>query len=122
MAQPLQMHGISSRPSLERFVPEATLQRPLLLFALLSVGFWFPMPTCPNSQLWGDGDVDDRPVAWRRTEHGWEDADRWHLNSPIQPHPTRSAAVHPFVIASLVLLISLGALVIGSPRRCGFRR
>ena len=116
------MYGLSSRRSLELSAPEAALHRSSLLLALLSVGVWFPMPTCPNSELLGDGGVDGPPIAWRRTEHGWEDASRWHLDTPLHPYPTRSAAVHPCVIASLELLISLGALVIGSPRQRRCRR
>lgn len=50
--------------------------------------------------------VDD---PWRRTENGWERIDQWEPPAPRQDH------VHPAVVATLELLISLGALVGLSP-------
>ena len=87
----------------------------LLLLALFSLACWFPATNCPISQALGDGSSTDRPSGWRRTVSGWEEASRWHLDARPDPHLTPAMAVHPLVIASLELLISVGGLVVASP-------
>ena len=47
--------------------------------------------------------------SWRRTAAGWEDRRRWFVSSPSQL--PRVTAIHPSVIGSLQLLVSLGALI-----------
>jgi hypothetical protein len=53
----------------------------------------------------------DLPIQehWRRTTRGWEDSRTWVLASP--PALPRATAIHPSVVGSLQLLISLAALV-----------
>ena len=57
------------------------------------------------------------PGQWRRTSHGWQSTNNWPTNvdstvmSPV-------ARVHPVILASLIGLLSLGALIgFGSPQR-----
>ena len=48
----------------------------------------------------------NNPDPWRRTTRGWERVDRWQM-----PRPAPATAIHPLVIATLQLLVSIGALV-----------
>lgn len=98
------------------FHVEASLRRCLLLLALFSLTFFgVPTTTCPTPQARGDGSSSGRQTGWRRTEFGWEEASRWQLDAPPVRLLTPVVAVHPLVIASLELMISVGALVAGSP-------
>jgi len=97
------------------FFLEASLRRRLFLIALLSLALWLPTTTCPTPQARGEGSSNDRPTGWRRTELGWEEASRWQIDVPPVQLPTPATAVHPLVIASLELMISVGALAAVSP-------
>jgi hypothetical protein len=97
------------------FLSGAALRSRLFLFVFLALTFWLPTTDDSSFQARGNGRTGERPVAWRRTEFGWEDASRWQLNATLRPFPTPATAVHPFIIASLELMLSIGALVIGSP-------
>lgn len=90
------------------------MRRRLYLFVLFALVFRLPVTSCAGLPVRENGGADDRPV-WRRTEFGWEDASRWQLNATPQSLPTSTAAVHPLVIASLELMISVGVLILGAP-------
>ncbi|HUG69913.1 MAG TPA: hypothetical protein VMM76_19330 [Pirellulaceae bacterium] len=88
----------------------------LFVFVLFALAFPLPATSCSSLQARGDGGANDRPlVAWRRTALGWEDASRWQLNATLRPLPTSTAAVHPLVIASLELMLSVGVLILVAP-------
>lgn len=95
------------------FSVEAALRRCLFLLVWLLL-FFRPPTACPISRARGDGGS-SQPTGWRRTDLGWEEASRWQLERVPRPVPTPATAVHPLVIASLELMISLGALLVGSP-------
>ncbi|MCA9119385.1 MAG: hypothetical protein KDB11_04330 [Planctomycetales bacterium] len=91
-------------------------------FALLALGFVVLVSIPQNAFVRGDETVRIRPIGWRRTACGWEDTSCWHLDFRIKSRPTPVAAVHPLVLASLELMISVGVLVIGSPPYPRIRR
>ena len=68
------------------------------------------------SQLPGDpGDLSNPPSSnWRRTANGWE-----HLNLRAEGDDLREAKLHPLVVGSLEILLTLGALVAFSTDRSG---
>jgi hypothetical protein len=104
------------------FVLGAALRSHFFSLLLLSLAFGLSTAGCSNFQGRGKGGVDGRPVSWRRTEFGWEDASRWQLNATLRPLPTPATAVHPFVIAALELMISVGSLALGSHASRATRR
>lgn len=87
------------------------------VFLLVSLTFacWLSTASCLSVQRRDTASVAERPEGWRRAKSGWEDASRWPLDTNLRPLSAPTATVHPFVIASLELLISVGALVMGSP-------
>lgn len=58
-----------------------------------------PSTSQPHLVLWSI-----QPGEWRRTERGWESTDNWY------PATTPSGGLHPLVLGSLELLLSLGSL------------
>lgn len=98
------------------------MRRYLIPLIFLSLALWLPEAARPFSEARGDSNADRRSTEWRRTAQGWEDASRWQLESLPHPYPTPATAVHPLVVASLELLISIGALVIASPAQSTKRR
>ncbi len=57
--------------------------------------------------------------TWRRTAQGWEKTTDWQAVPVISPEWTHAGSIHPALVASLQLLISLGELVAWSPRYVG---
>jgi hypothetical protein len=56
----------------------------------------------------------DRPeIIWRRTADGWERVSDWERPPPREPS---LAAVHPILVAALLLMLSLAALLAFPPR------
>ena len=123
-------------------IAEAALRRLLLLLLWLWPACWLPPAPHAVVGLHGDGNISlrrlwagyetrpleplsrtssirigTRPTGWRRTALGWEEASHWRLRASIGSVPTSAAAVHPLVIASLQLLVSIGALLVGSSAR-----
>ncbi len=49
---------------------------------------------------------DSFKTGWRYTKNGWQNRREWH-----HPLPVRTPALHPAVVGSLQLLISLAALI-----------
>lgn len=74
-----------------------------------------------------DGDLPQRSAAtshfaettndtWRRTAQGWEKTSDWQEDVPvIAPEWIHVGSIHPALVASFQLLISLGALVAWTP-------
>lgn len=91
------------------------MRRCLFLLVLTSPVFWPATPICPTPLARGDGNPSKRVAEWRRTELGWEDATCWRRDTTPARFPAAAAAIHPLVIASLELMISVGALVAGTP-------
>lgn len=55
----------------------------------------------------------ERVAGWRRTVSGWEWSGSWHVQS-VDQHCPIAWRVHPLVLASLQVLLSLAALAGGS--------
>jgi hypothetical protein len=53
--------------------------------------------------------------TWRRTAQGWEKSTDWQHVPVISPEWIHAGSIHPALVASLQLLISLGALVAWNP-------
>lgn len=83
-------------------------------YVLLAIACWLPIANCSRIAAGDARQAAEIPSGWRRTESGWEDAAGWRLDATPQSLPTSAAAVHPLVIASLELMISFGALLIGA--------
>ena len=94
---------------------EIALRRYVTLLLWLLLALWLLTLPCQVSHAGGDETANARVTCWRRTKLGWEDASQWMFNVEPQPLPAPSTAVHPLVIASLELLISVGALVLCTP-------
>ena len=105
-----------------RFFLEVSLRRRSFLLALLALPCGLPTTNCLTSDASGDGSWTARPTGWRRTAFGWEEASRWQRDVAPAPLATPAMAVHPLVIASLELLISVGVLVVASPSSRKSRR
>ncbi|MGE0759978.1 MAG: hypothetical protein AB7O38_23385 [Pirellulaceae bacterium] len=56
-----------------------------------------------------------RVDAWRRTVHGWEQRDERAWLEPALTSLPPAAAIHPLVVASLFVLVSVGSLLSLSP-------
>jgi hypothetical protein len=87
------------------FPSEARLRRFVIFFLGYSL-MGSALSTCADSDV-------ERAETWRRTAHGWEHPGHWQTARADQP-PARTIAIHPLVVASLQLLISVGALVAGA--------
>lgn len=53
-----------------------------------------------------------KPLQWRRTTVGWEPTVAWRGRGPQLGPPPAAAKVHPIIIASLQMLLSIGALLV----------
>lgn len=61
--------------------------------------------------------------SWRRTAQGWEEMTEWQEDEPvISPEWTQVGSIHPALVGSLQLLISLGALLAWSSHRTAAAR
>lgn len=82
--------------------------RKVLVVLLLTSGLWlFALVRMPADDAQVSSPAQD---PWRRTTHGWERISDWNREN-WNPLP-----LHPLVVASLQLLLSLLGLLILDPR------
>jgi len=86
--------------------------RLILLAFCVPFSFWL----ATSATLPGSNTLPTSPeITWRRTNQGWERANRWLAN---QEHLRRkpSPMVHPVAVLPMVVVISSMGLMLGQPR------
>ena len=94
---------------------EASLRRSLLLSIWFAMASMLLITACSWQTVRGEANHNETATDWRRTDAGWEHSSLWQANAKLGSSPTSIATVHPLVIASLELLMSIGFLVLATP-------